>query len=325
MLKTVFEKWEDVKTNSVKGKNYIAKYYLGNKSTANVYFGIVDEKMCIFLEFTKDVLADLDIPTLKGMIIEIAKEPSIDPNKKYLIVQNESQNEEIFEAFSSSITDGLLNVTSYFDVYETFKKVVKEYKDYFANPNKLLSKQEEQGLCAELLELSNLISLKGETAVNNWQGPAKNKRDFVFDEMALEIKSTLSQENTAIRISNENQLDASFPANMKRLFLKVYVMEDSDNGINVNKCIDKVLAQIKTISAKTIFLANLMKLKISPKLYRAKYQFTVQKENVYQVQDDFPAITSKTIPHAIYDVSYRLKLDDISSYLIEEETMNGLL
>ena len=325
MIKTVYEKWEDVKSNSVKDKNYVAKYYLGPKSTANIYFGISDEKMCIYLEFTKEVLADLDIPTLKGMTIKVSSEAFINPNKKYLVVKNESQNEEIFEAFSSSITDGLVDATSYFDVYAVFKTVVKEYKDYFANPNKLLSKQEEQGLCAELLELSNLISLKGENVVNNWQGPSKNKRDFVFDEMALEIKSTLSQENTAIRISNENQLDSSYPGNMKKLFLKVYIMEDSDNGLNVNKCVAKVLDQIKTISYKTTFLANLMKLKISPTLYKAKYQFTVQKENVYQVLDSFPAITSKTMPHAIYDVSYRLKLDDISKYLIEEDVMNGLL
>ena len=325
MIKSVYEKWEDIKSNSAKDKNYVAKYYLGSKSTANIYFGIADEKMCIYLEFTKEALADLDIPTLKGMTIKVSSEPFINPNKKYLVVKNESRNEEIFEAFSSSITDGLVDATSYFDVYAVFKTVVKEYKDYFANPNKLLSKQEEQGLCAELLELSNLISLKGENVVNNWQGPAKNKRDFVFDEMALEIKSTLSQENTAIRISNENQLDSSYPDNMKELFLKVYIMEDSDNGLNVNKCIDAVLDQIKTISYKTTFLANLMKLKISPTLYKSKYQFTVQKENVYQVLDGFPAITSKTIPHAIYDVSYRLKLDDISKYLIEEGVMNGLL
>ena len=159
---------------------------------------------------------------------------------------------------------GLVDATSYFDVYAVFKTMVKEYKDYFENPNKFLSKQEEQGLCAELLELSILISLKGENVVNNWQGPAKNKRDFVFDEMGLEIKSTLSQENTAIRISNENQLDSSYPDNMKKLFLKVYIMEDFDNGLNVHKCIAKVLDQIKTIFYKTTFLANLMRLKINP-------------------------------------------------------------
>ena len=66
--------------------------------------------------------------------------PFINPNKKYLVVKNESRNEEIFEAFSSSITDGLVDATSYFDVYAVFKTVVKEYKDYFANPNNELIK-----------------------------------------------------------------------------------------------------------------------------------------------------------------------------------------
>lgn len=28
MIKTVYEKWEDVKSNSAKDKNYVAKYYL---------------------------------------------------------------------------------------------------------------------------------------------------------------------------------------------------------------------------------------------------------------------------------------------------------
>ncbi len=325
MLKSVYEKWEEVKSGSAKDKNHVAQYYLGAKSSANVYFGISDEKMCVYLEFTKEVLADANVPTLNGMTIKISSAPFIDPNKRYLVVKNESQNEEIFEAFSSSLADGLSSSTSYFDVYDTFKRVVKEYKDYFANPNRPLSKQEEQGLCAELLELSNLIGLKGEDVINCWQGPAKNKRDFVFGEAALEIKSTLSQENTAIRISNENQLDFSYPVDMKKLYLKVYIMEDSDNGISVNKCIEKVLAQIKTVTARTIFLANLAKLKIDPSLYRSKYQFTVQKENVYQITAGFPAITSKTVPHGIYDVSYRLNLNDITKYLIEESAMNELL
>lgn len=326
MLKTVYEKWEELRNKpKTKGKKLIAKYFIGGKSKADVYFGFEDDKMCVYIEFTKEVLADLDVPTLKGMLIDVVSEPSINPERKYLYVRNDSQNEEIFEAFCSSLTDGLADSTSYFDTYQIFRKVVKEYKDYFANPNVSLSKQEEQGLCAELLELSNLIVLKGDEVVNNWQGPAKNKRDFVFDKNAIEIKSTLSQENTAIRISNENQLDSTYPSSLDHLFLKVYIMEDSDMGISVNTCVEKVLSQIKQIAYKTAFLASLAKLKIIPNVYKAKYHFTVQKENVYEVTTDFPVITSRTIPTSAFDVSYRLKVDDISKFLIEEGTMNALL
>lgn len=325
MLKNVFEKWEEVKLQCSKDKKFITSYYLGNNTAAKIFFGIDNEKLCIYLEFTKEVLVDLEIPKLNGMLIDVVSEPIIDENKKYILIRNESQNEEIFEAFSSSMVDGLVNVTSYYDVYEVIKKVVKEYKDYFANPNKSLSKQEEQGLCAELLELSHLISKMGQRVVINWQGPAKNKRDFVFEESAIEIKSTLSQENTSVLINNENQLDCNYPQSLKNLFLKVYVMEDSDSGININKCIEDVLSKISIISLKNIFLSSLLKLKIDPHTYVSKYQFTVQKQNVYIIDDNFPAITSKSIPNMIYDVSYRLKLDGLDQYLIEEDKIYGML
>lgn len=325
MLKNVFEKWEEVKENASKDKKYISSYYLGNKSITKLFFGIDDENMCLYLEFTKESLVDIEIPNIKGMSIEIVTEPSIDLVKKYILIKNETQNEAIFEAFSSSLVDELVNTISYFDVYDKLKNVVKEYKNYFANSNKTLSKQEEQGLCAELLELSNLISIKGQEAVINWQGPSKNKRDFVFEKSALEIKSTLSQENTSILISNENQLDCTYPEGLTNLFLKVYIMEDSFNGINVNKCIDDVFEKLTAISFKNIFLASLLKLKIDPKTYVAKYMFTVQKQLNYRINEDFPTLTSKKLPHHIYDISYRLMIDGLNDFLIKEEEMNGLL
>ena len=102
-------------------------------------------------------------------------------------------------------------------------------------------------------------------------------------------------------------------------------MEDSDSGICVNSCIEGVMNAINSIPAKTAFLAGLAKLKISPATYKSKYQFTVQKEIVYEVTETFPAITSKTIPNSAFDVSYRLKIDDISQFEITEETMNDKL
>ena len=38
--------------------------------------------------------------------------------------------------------------------------------------------------------------------------------DFVFEESAIEIKSTLSQENTSVLINNENQLDCNYPQSL---------------------------------------------------------------------------------------------------------------
>jgi len=67
--------------------------------------------------------------------------------------------------------------------------------------------------------------------------------------MALEIKSTLSQENAAIRISNENQLDFSYPANMPCQLLtmpspfKEIRLDNSNSSAQspCSSCLDKII------------------------------------------------------------------------------------
>lgn len=327
MLKTVFEKWDELKSSpdNVDRKKLVKPYFLGGKAKANVYFGLDNKKMGIYLEFTKEVLADLNITSIKGMVIKVIPAEFIDEAKMYIYIENSINNEEIFEAFSSSLVDKLATAKSYFDVYEDLIKIVKEYKDYFSNPNVKLSKIEEQGLCAELLELSHLIQLKGEKVIYNWQGPSKNKRDFVFENKALEIKSTLKQEDSSISISNENQLDVSYPSFLEKLFLKIYIMEDADKGININNCIDKILGQIKSIEIRTAFLADLFKMKIDIDKFKAKYNFSIQSENCYLISSDFPSITSKKISSAIFGVTYRIKINQIFDFKIEEKMMDGQL
>ena len=325
MPRDVYDKWEEVKEHQKENGIYIVQVVVGNKGLAKFYLGTKNDKFYIYINFPKEMLEDIKLPSLKGMNFIIDKVDEIQTGEEYLIVENVSENEIIFESFSSSLVDELFGLTNYHDIFDAVLKTIKEYKDYFANPNKALSKQEEQGLCAELLELSKLILLKGDNVVFNWQGPSKNKRDFVFNNLALEIKSTLKQENTSIFISNENQLDNSYPSNLEKLFLKVYIMEDSDDGINVTKCIENVLNTIKTINARKVFLANLLKLKIDGNSYQSKYQFSVQRENVYLIDDIFPKITSKNVSNGIHSISYLLNIDNIKDFIIEENEIYGLL
>lgn len=325
MPRDVYDKWKEVKKHQSENGIYIVQVVIGNKGLAKFYLGTKNNKSYIYINFPKEMLENIKLPNLKGMNFIIDKVDEIQTGEEYLIVENVSENDVIFESFSSSLVDELFGLTNYHDIFDAVLKTIKEYKDYFANPNKALSKQEEQGLCAELLELYKLILLKGDNVVFNWQGPSKNKRDFVFNNLALEIKSTLKQENTSIFISNENQLDNSYPSYLEKLFLKVYIMEDSDDGINVTKCIENVLNIIKTINARKVFLANLLKLKIDGNSYQSKYQFSVQKENAYLIDDSFPKITSKSVSNGIHNISYLLNVDNIKDFIIEEDEIYGLL
>jgi hypothetical protein len=322
MLKTVYEKWEELFTNTKDTKqSYIVTYYLGSSSATNLYFSIEKGKLVAYIEFTKEVLADTSVPCIKGMNISVVSVDFINPIKKYIRIENDVDKKEIFIAFTSSLADILMNTSTYFDVYERFKQVVKEYKDYFANPNFSLTKIQEQGLCAELLELAKVIDKKGEVAVLNWQGPSKNKRDFVFDNYAVEVKSTTSQINSSITIANENQLDYAYPINLKKLYLSVYIIEEVDEGFNVNSCANKVLELIKSVTLKEAFKISLLKLKVDLEIYKPGHNFTVQKNIYYDVNALFPKITKETVDKRIFSVSYKINISELYDFEVSENNI----
>lgn len=314
MSKNVYEKWDEVKQKSKENNSpVIASYFMGG-ALAQVYFRVSEDVMGLYIEFPKDVLTHAEFAQIKGMKIDIIDEPKINVDKKYIYIQNESGNEDIFNAFSSSLIDNLSNAKTFYEIYEVCKEVIKEYKDYFSNPNHQLSKQEEQGLCAELITLKELIEVKGEEAVHFWLGPSKNKRDFVFLKDALEIKSTTSQIKTTITISNENQLNQNIPEGLNNLYLKAYIFEDVESGINVLKCIEDINKLLVSAELIREFRFSLLKLKVNAETYKPKYNFSLQYTKCFLVNDKFPKIIKEGIPGEISNVTYKLDISNLEEY-----------
>lgn len=211
-----------------------------------------------------------------------------------------------------------MTTRDYCAAFNALAQTIKDYRAFFSNLNVSLSLQEEQGLCAELLELSKLIDEKGEDVVQCWFGPSKNKRDFLFGTNALEVKSTLGQLDPSILISNENQLTLTFPYNLSNLFLKVYILEKAEGGINVVSCAQEILTKLRNIKNQTFFNVNLLKMKIDLKSYRNKYFFSLQATKQYRILEDFPKITKEMLPSGVFGVKYRIHLDSIKPFEITE-------
>ena len=320
MSKSVIEIWVEVVKKSIV-ENYILEYYLSSKTKTRVYFGLIDAVKVIYLEFSKNALNACEALELKGLDISIQDVSVISPEKRYIVIKNVLGNDEIFLAFSSSLCDALLDIDSYFEAFNALKAVIKEYKDYFSNPNKTLSQQEEQGLCAELLQLEYLVKKFGEKVVINWQGPKRNKRDFVFEQTALEVKSTMAQTNTNILISNENQLDCNYPDKLKHLYLKFFIFELIDNGFTLIDCANKLLELVEDVNFKTMIVANLLKLKVNINTYKPVCKFAVQGTRFYEITNQFPKITKDMLSCEIFDVKYRLKLDALRTFETNEEDL----
>lgn len=316
MRNDIYEAWEEVEKNNIFHKEFVISKTCPNK----FYIGISSDGLDINIEFNSSKVEKLRLKEIRGFKIKKQKMDSIDPNKIYLKIEDNSQSPEIFEAFSSTLSSNLEYATSEENTIEAIKESIEEYQNYFKNDNTSLTKQEEQGLFGELTVLNNLIDEKGEESILNWTGPDKNKRDFVFENEAIEVKTTLSQINPYISISNELQLDPHNPTDLMKLNLKVFIMEEIDIGHSIIDIIQEILGKIKSLEIKKIFTAKLLECKIKVDKYIAKYKFKIQKENTYVINEDFPRIDVNSLPHGIFDVQYKLLLEDISKFM--EDTKN---
>ncbi len=326
MSKSIYDKWREVLDTAIEDSSImISNYFLSLSTKTQLYIGKSNKYQFIFLEFGNGVLDNVELPELKGVEISLSQEASIDKTKEYIKIRNKTDNTELFIAFSSSLCDALIDTHDYQSVFVALDTVIKEYRAFFTSENHSLTLQEEQGLCAELLELSRLIDVKGEDAVQCWAGPSMNKRDFLFDTKALEIKSTLGQVDSSILISNENQLDYSYPPAMTDLYLKVYIFEKVNAGFNIISCAQEVLAKLVNINNRTYFMVNLLKMKVDLNSYKCKYNFSQQFTRQYKVYGSFPRITQNMLSKGVFNVKYRIHLDALLDYEITEEDLYGQL
>ena len=315
MIKSIYTKWEELEENLIPNNVNVVEYYLSNKPNNRLYLGIdgTDNDKKIYIEFDSIALENYKIPHITGLKITRVKAPYIDDTKSYICVSNSSDTEEVFLAFSATLVENLKDSKSNSSTIEKIEDTIKFYKDYFSNNLKSLSDSEEQGLCAELMFLKELIENEGQLVVNNWLGPQKNKRDFVFENKAIEIKSTLNQLETSITISNENQLDCF---NVDELKLVVYILEKNPIGtINVTNCINLVDSLLTDVEMNKVFKAKIISMGINVKEYANKNNYTCESIKNYLIDESFPCLSKHNIPNVCFSVKYKINLNSLDKYL----------
>jgi len=262
------------------------------------------------IEFESLFIKSYCPPQVNGVDIKILQNNNLDKTKTYLVVINvDNKKDEAFIVFAASIFSKLENTTSDIDALEAFEKVIGDFHDFFKF-KRALSKIEEQGLVAELLFLNNLISKYGEQAISFWYGCEKNKRDFIVNDISVEIKSTLNQKQDIIHISNENQLSLF---DLKKLYLKLYVFDENETGTSVTKCIHETYEMLQSAEYKKLFLMKLMLQQIDPLTYESKYIFSVEIIKTYIVDDSFPKLVKECIPSNVFDVDYYINISGIKA------------
>jgi len=235
--------------------------------------------------------------------------------EKYLSISPPSiELSEVFLSFIRSVLDDIGKEKSITSAIEKVIATYEDWSEFFGIRNFSSDKTSKViGIIGELCVLEGLVETKGPKVLTNWWGPARHRHDFEFDEIAVEVKSTINLYSNEVEIHGLSQL---LPDENRLLFLAHIKINLDPNGINLSELIQRLLT--KNVS-KFELTEKIRKSGVTDDLIDAhgEFRFTDFIARYYKVDSAFPSITpsnlsSETLSR-ISKVNYGLKLDGITS------------
>ena len=205
------------------------------------------------------------------------------------------------------------------------KTRIISWADFLKPSRKGLTKSEWYGFWGELYTLTQIISPSSSLAdaIKFWIGPDGKKQDFTFNDSSLEIKTTLSGDANAIKISSLDQLH-KVTDNLYLLHLRMNYSNDI-TAFSLKDMYEKTLSNIENdTDTKMKFLNKTSKLygKASEEQLETKFNFIAME--TYEITDNFPKLTGENTQSAITAVKYDLNPSSLKSFLIDLDLDNIL-
>lgn len=178
-----------------------------------------------------------------------------------------------------------------------------------------LSKARAKGLLGELLILHDLcIPLYGASkAVNGWIGPLYADRDFEYEDLWIEAKA-VSSDAENVSISSFDQLDIDQEGYLILCRLEKTGPTDP-NGISIRSTITKLQNAIaEDANASTTLQIRLMLSGYKNDDPQLDEMYILKRIDRYVVTDGFPRIRKSSLPMAVVNGSYSLKLEELAPW-----------
>lgn len=183
------------------------------------------------------------------------------------------------------------------------------------SPSKMLSREEQLGLFAELWFLSVWVIPHAGTskAMDGWRGPLGARHDFEWPGRSVEVKATTSTRGRIHRINGLDQL--ALPENGVLLFFSLRLREEG-GATNTLPGLVASCQQLLNADADALsrFDSALIQIGYSPAHEEeyVKMKFRVVDEALFSVVEGFPRLTQTCfadgVPSGIERVEYEINL-----------------
>ena len=248
--------------------------------------------------------------------LQITIEPYLDGHHR-LICRLISNDPELADKFATVTKDIAFHCSRYqgSQLFTKTQERIKSWANFLKPTRSGLTQSEFVGLLGELFILTQhlLPSLSPSDAVRAWIGPEGKKQDFTFENVAIEVKTTVAGDAQTITISSLDQLDQ---VTKKLYLLRIVVSPSGDEsgfclGGLYETCLEAVSYDVVTEGK---FLQKASELYGKASESQIKDNFLVVNLTVYRVDDEFPKLTRSETPSAIRDVQYQLNTEDIARF-----------
>ena len=192
-------------------------------------------------------------------------------------------------------------------------------------PNGILSDNQQLGLLGELWFLYIFLEKGAFEIIKKWKGPESATKDFVFDDLAVEIKTTIRSDTNRIHISDENQLDDS--GFSKLILCNLIFIKDELDGYTLPELIEEIRGFLGTYNYEQVRFNELLEKAGYRDVFAEMYDKSFKLENMfyYNVSEDFPRVIPRDLRNGVKAVSYNIELSFCKKYMIEYSQAESLI
>jgi len=184
-----------------------------------------------------------------------------------------------------------------------------------------LSLERRRGLFGELYLLADILrsgypNLEG---VLSWKGCLGSDHDFIVNEIAIEVKTTISKEPRKVIVNNERQLDAN---GLESLYLYIMTLSPVDGSEQTLQWLVGVIRDLLDGDSNALFeFENGLIASGYRDADAARYTegYIVRMIEAFKVREGFPRIIS--LPSGVGDLEYSLTISACQPFSISPDAM----
>lgn len=237
----------------------------------------------------------------------------------WLLVLRLRQNglETVFGRLCQDLVDAAAGVPDEKMLVVLFRERLSLWKKLFQyGGSGLLQPHEIKGLIAEMLALESLLGndeRDTNETVTGWIGPLGADQDFMYSDVALEIKA-LAPGAESISISSLEQLDCTVPMHLVLVTLR-QATSGEPGAIGLNALAARIEGMIAgSPEALSTFKERLLEARYVEHEFYDMVLFESTSIVAYRVDDAFPRLVRKMVPAGIVSASYAIEINAIAEF-----------